>query len=198
METVEASTDTNVSSSQSSESAYTSSTTQANVIAKPKLMVNINEYGLLVGDNADKLATRAGKLVRTYCSVKYVSWTKVPDNYKDDVWLKLTQEFEFNVPNHLAKPCVFRTLPQKFRTFKYDLRTGPLLGKVTMQEKLYACPSNYDVDFWRIFVENESKVGVKEKHKNWFAGIFSSSIEKSSLIRKYHNRSHGSKNNSNQ
>ncbi|RZC63728.1 hypothetical protein C5167_025504 [Papaver somniferum] len=92
-------------------------------------MVTVNLYGRPVGDNADKLATRAGKLVRAYCPVKYVDWRQVPDNFKEDVWFKLLQEFEFNVPNHLAKMIVMGSLPQKFRTYKHDLRTGPLLGK---------------------------------------------------------------------
>ncbi|KAI3947952.1 hypothetical protein MKW92_024893, partial [Papaver armeniacum] len=59
------------------------------------------------------------------------------------------------------------SLPQKFRTFKHELRTGPLLGKVTMQEKLYACPGDYDFDCWKTFFENESKPGVKEKHTKY-------------------------------
>ncbi|KAI3969956.1 hypothetical protein MKW92_045555, partial [Papaver armeniacum] len=55
------------------------------------------------------------------------------------------------------------SLPQKFRTFKHELRTGPLLGKVTMQEKLDACPGDYDFDCWKIFVENESKENQKKR-----------------------------------
>ncbi|RZC50470.1 hypothetical protein C5167_018896 [Papaver somniferum] len=130
-------------------------------------MVTVNLYGRPVGDNADKLATRAGKLVRAYCPVKYVDWRQVPDNFKEDVWFKLLQEFEFNVPNHLAKMIVMRSLPQKFRTYKHDLRTGPLLGKVTMQEKLDARPVDFDSDCWKIFVENESIPGIKEKHAKY-------------------------------
>ncbi|XP_026417732.1 uncharacterized protein LOC113313208 [Papaver somniferum] len=60
-----------------------------------------------------------------------------------------------------------RSLPKKFRKFKYDLRNGPLLGKVTMQEKLDACPDDYDTNWWKVFVENESKPGVKEKHEKY-------------------------------
>ncbi|RZC86182.1 hypothetical protein C5167_007365 [Papaver somniferum] len=72
-------------------------------------------YGLLVGDNVNKLANQAGKLVRVYCTVKYLDWREVPENLKEDVWFKLMQKFEFNVPNHLSKYIVRRSLPHKFR-----------------------------------------------------------------------------------
>ncbi|XP_026418910.1 uncharacterized protein LOC113314330 isoform X2 [Papaver somniferum] len=36
-----------------------------------------------------------------------------------------------------------------------------------MEEKLDACPGDYDFDCWKIFVENESKPGVKENHTKY-------------------------------
>lgn len=76
------------------------------------------------------------------------------------------QVYEFNVPSHMAKPFVMKTFSQKFRSFKWDLRRGPLKGKDTMEEKLAACPLYYNIDHWKEFVQNESNPVVKRKHAN--------------------------------
>lgn len=52
----------------------------------PKLLVQVDKFGSRIGPNADKMATRIGDLVRTYCPISVPDWRKMPENYVEDVW----------------------------------------------------------------------------------------------------------------
>ena len=51
--------------------------------------VDQNLLGIPVSDNARKIATMLGKLVRAHVPILYTSWDKVPEIYKDNVWNEL-------------------------------------------------------------------------------------------------------------
>ena len=51
--------------------------------------VDQNLLGIPVSDNAEKIATMLGKLVRAHVPISYISWNKVPGIYKDNVWNEL-------------------------------------------------------------------------------------------------------------
>ena len=51
--------------------------------------VETNAYGVPVSDNAGKIGSRLGKLVRIHVPISYESWDKVPNKCKDDVWAEL-------------------------------------------------------------------------------------------------------------
>ena len=52
-------------------------------------IVDQNLFGIPVSENAGKIATMLGKLVRAHVPISYISWNKVPSTYKDDVWNQL-------------------------------------------------------------------------------------------------------------
>ena len=51
--------------------------------------VEINAYGVAISDNAGKIGSKIGKLVRIHVPISYESWDKVPGKCKDDVWDEL-------------------------------------------------------------------------------------------------------------
>ena len=55
--------------------------------------VDQNLLGIPISENASKVATMLGKLVRAHVPISYVSWNKIPKTYKDDVWNKLVVSF---------------------------------------------------------------------------------------------------------
>ncbi|RZC52979.1 hypothetical protein C5167_011837 [Papaver somniferum] len=75
----------------------------------------------------------------------------------------MRQKYEFNVPSHLAKKFAMKTFPQKLRSFKYELLRGPLKGKVTMAEKIDACPMHYILDHWKTFLLHESDPAAQKE-----------------------------------
>ena len=51
--------------------------------------VEVNTYGVPISNNAGKIGSRLGKLVRIHVPISYESWDKVPKKFKDDVWNEL-------------------------------------------------------------------------------------------------------------
>lgn len=109
--------------------------------------------------------------------MSFLDWRIVPRILKENVWNKLMQKYEFNVPSHLAKKFAMKTFPQKLRSFKYELLRGPLKGKVTMAEKIDACPMHYILDHWKTFLLHESDPAVKKKHTKCGSNLKNKSIK---------------------
>ena len=59
-------------------------TSQSSTLRREK--VDIDNYGSPVGNNASKVASKIGRLVRNHVPITYTSWKKVPSNFKEDVW----------------------------------------------------------------------------------------------------------------
>lgn len=51
--------------------------------------VVVNSYGVPISENAGRIGSRVGKLIRIHVPISYERWDKVPQKYKDDVWNEL-------------------------------------------------------------------------------------------------------------
>lgn len=49
-----------------------------------------NEYGQPVGPNHDIFESYIGVIVRARVPITFSNWKKVPEHYKDDIWVEVT------------------------------------------------------------------------------------------------------------
>lgn len=67
----------------------------------------------------------------------------------------------------MARSFISRTFPQKFRSYKWDLRLNFLKDKATVQDMIDACPYGMNVDVWARFVNNENQPGMQDKYRKY-------------------------------
>ncbi|KAF9600129.1 hypothetical protein IFM89_003813 [Coptis chinensis] len=113
-----------------------------------------------VGPNHAKWNTQVGIYVRSRIPIHYKDWRKIDGSFKDNVWNKLMEEFEPNVPQAMARREVEKDFPQKFRSAKYALRKEILSKCGSVEEAIAACPDGKDPNHWAVFVRNESTTEV--------------------------------------
>ncbi|KAM7503376.1 hypothetical protein LguiB_002280 [Lonicera macranthoides] len=127
---------------------------------KAKLPIIIGPTGIVVGANSRKWSNRVGDYVRSCIPVKYSDFRQVPQNFKDDVWRNLMNEFELPIPEEVARPQLEKGWSQKFRTYKSTLRKG-------LQIEIEEAPRGIDPNHWKEFTENENKAKkIEQKKKN--------------------------------
>ncbi|KAM7474177.1 hypothetical protein LguiB_021420 [Lonicera macranthoides] len=123
---------------------------------KGKLPIIIGPSGCVVGSNSRKWSNRCGDFVRSCVPVKYSDWRQVPQNFKDDVWRNLMDEFEIDIPEEVARPMLEKGWSQKFRTYKVTLRKS-------LESEKEEAPRGMDPNHWKEFSENESNPKKKEQ-----------------------------------
>lgn len=55
-------------------------------IIATRITVTVTPNGQIIGENAAKLSTTVGRVVKTHMSPTYGRWTEVPDELKERVW----------------------------------------------------------------------------------------------------------------
>ncbi|KAL0546957.1 hypothetical protein IC582_016876 [Cucumis melo] len=116
-----------------------------------KLVIQYNELGQAIGQNATKLKSFTGTTVRFHVPIIYSDWPTVPKEIKDKI-------FEL-IEN--AGVC--------FRQFKYRLTTTYVLPFLDDIEKLKFPPNEYsfiDQQHWTEFVASRLKEDFKKKSEN--------------------------------
>ncbi|KAM7523423.1 hypothetical protein LguiA_013325 [Lonicera macranthoides] len=88
---------------------------------------------------------------RSCVPVKYSDWRQVPQNFKDDVWPNLMDEFEIDIPEEVARPMLEKGWSQKFKTYKITLRKS-------LESEKEKAPRGMDPNHWKEFSENENKL----------------------------------------
>ncbi|KAF9600509.1 hypothetical protein IFM89_009958, partial [Coptis chinensis] len=114
--------------------------------------------------NHAKWNTQVGIYVRSRIPIHYKDWRKIDGSFKDNVWNKLKEEFEPNVPQAMARREVEKDFPQKFRSAKYALRKEILRKCGSVEEAIAACPDGKDPNHWAMFVRNESTAEVRARN----------------------------------
>ncbi|KAM7528957.1 hypothetical protein LguiB_032367 [Lonicera macranthoides] len=112
--------------------------------------------GSVVRSNSRKWSNRCGDFVRSCVPVKYSDWRQVPQNFKDDVWPNLMDEFEIDIPEEVARPMLEKGWSQKFKTYKITLRKS-------LESEKEKAPRGMDPNHWKEFSENESNLKKKEQ-----------------------------------
>ncbi|KAF9588661.1 hypothetical protein IFM89_014382 [Coptis chinensis] len=62
-----------------------------------KLPIIVHADGRITGVYSAKWSSRVGYWIRAIVPISYASWDKVDGSFKDEVWLKLMEEFQLNV-----------------------------------------------------------------------------------------------------
>ncbi|KAF9609455.1 hypothetical protein IFM89_016454 [Coptis chinensis] len=107
--------------------------------------------------------SRVGYWIRAVVPISYASWDKVDDSFKDEVWLKLMEEFQLNVnPTMGARKNIEKWFAPKFRYWKYALRGKILKNYESEQEAISSCPTGFDPIHWEAFAIHENRQEVKD------------------------------------
>ncbi|XXG82219.1 hypothetical protein AAC387_Pa10g0212 [Persea americana] len=61
--------------------------------SKDKPVITLNAFGLPVGDNSIKLASRCGDLVRTHVPISIKGWCAVPKSKKEELWKRIQEDY---------------------------------------------------------------------------------------------------------
>ncbi|XP_062103208.1 uncharacterized protein LOC133814235 [Humulus lupulus] len=121
-----------------------------------KIQITCNDFGQPHDENANKLTSFIGTLVRDgkNAPINYKNWHEVPAKYKDGMW-KIIQE-KFNIPP-LVKNWTMRTCGKQLRNWKSYLKTTYYSEHLSFEEqKKYKDKRVYDgqweklIKYWAI------------------------------------------------
>ncbi|KAF9600401.1 hypothetical protein IFM89_008750 [Coptis chinensis] len=122
-----------------------------------KLPIIVHPDGRVTGVYSAKLSSRVGYWIRAVVPISYASWDKVDDSFKDEVWLKLMEEFQLNVNLTMgAQKNIEKWFAPKFRYWKYALRGKILKNCESEQEAISSCPTGFDLIHWEAFAIHEN------------------------------------------
>ncbi|KAA0051212.1 uncharacterized protein E6C27_scaffold1250G00110 [Cucumis melo var. makuwa] len=117
-----------------------------------KLVIQYNELGQEIGQNATKLKSFIGTIVWFHVPVIYSDWPTVPKEIKDKIFELIEAGF---VVDPRSKKTIIQNAGVCFRQFKYRLTTTYVLPFLDDVEKLKFSPNEYsfiDQQHWTEFV----------------------------------------------
>ncbi|KAL5699143.1 hypothetical protein ACHQM5_030084 [Ranunculus cassubicifolius] len=129
---------------------------------KKKLPVRVDEDGQVVGENSAKFTTKAGKYIRSTIPIIFDKWPLVPSGFKDKLWKRLTDKFEFNVPEKLVRPKLEKHFPSIWSGAKSRYRTEIIRKAESLEDVLKKCPDGVDPNHWSEFVFKQEDPKVQE------------------------------------
>ncbi|KAL4033154.1 hypothetical protein IC575_006240 [Cucumis melo] len=131
-----------------------------------KLVIQYNELGQAIGQNATKLKSLIGTTVRFHVPITYSNWPTVPKEINDKIFELIEAEF---VVDPRSKKTIIQNAGVCFRQFKYRLTITYVLPFLDDVEKLKFPPNEYsfiDQQHWTDFVASRLKEDFKrKKHK---------------------------------
>ncbi|KAL0561456.1 hypothetical protein IC582_001884 [Cucumis melo] len=117
-----------------------------------RLVVDYNERGEWIGENATQIVSYIGTCVRNNIPITYASWLDVPLELKDKIYVCIQKSF---VTNPKSKKDILKKLGSAFRNFKNILRNNYIFPYIDELECLKFPPPNYpaiDLSDWETFV----------------------------------------------
>ncbi|XP_058115362.1 uncharacterized protein LOC131258224 isoform X6 [Magnolia sinica] len=127
-------------------------------------LVEFNQVGQLVGENAASFSTFLGQLTRTHCPIRYADWRSVPGAVKDNIWSMIRGVYEIDEKH---KEKVLQKVNKSLRNWKCDLRKHyDKFDQVA--ERKRNCPMGVKQEEWDSFVDVESmeqSISRREKGK---------------------------------
>ncbi|TYK04463.1 uncharacterized protein E5676_scaffold409G00690 [Cucumis melo var. makuwa] len=131
-----------------------------------KLVIQYNELGQAIGQNATKLKSFIGTTVRFHVPIIYSDWPTVPKEIKEKIFELIEVGF---VVDPRSKKTIIQNAGVCFRQFKYRLTTIHVLPFLDDVEKLKFPPNEYsfiDQQHWTEFVASRLKEDFKKKSEN--------------------------------
>ncbi|KAA0036438.1 uncharacterized protein E5676_scaffold360G00980 [Cucumis melo var. makuwa] len=130
-----------------------------------RLVIEYNELGQAIGQNATKLKSFIGTTVRFYVPITYSDWPTVPKEIKDKIFELIKAGF---VVDPRSKKTIIQNAGVCFRQFKYKLTTIYVLPFLDNVEKLKFPSNEYsfiDQQHWTEFVASRLKEDFKKKNE---------------------------------
>ncbi|KAA0034834.1 uncharacterized protein E6C27_scaffold213G00760 [Cucumis melo var. makuwa] len=127
-----------------------------------KLVIQYNELGQAIGQNATKLKSFIGTTVRFHVPIIYSDWPTVPKEIKDKIFELIEAGF---VIDPRSKKTIIQNAGVCFRQFKYRLTTTYVLPFLDDVEKLKFPPNEYsfiDQQHWTEFIASRLKEYFKK------------------------------------
>ncbi|KAL0557070.1 hypothetical protein IC582_005588 [Cucumis melo] len=131
-----------------------------------KLVIQYNELGQAIGQNATKLKSFIGTTVRFHVPIIYSDWPTVPKEIKEKIFELIEAGF---VVDPRSKKTIIQNAGVCFRQFKYRLTTTHVLPFLDDVKKLKFPPNEYsfiDQQHWTEFVASRLKEDFKKKSEN--------------------------------
>ncbi|KAL4018023.1 hypothetical protein IC575_021610 [Cucumis melo] len=131
-----------------------------------KLVIQYNELGQAIGQNATQLKSFIGTTVRFHVPIIYSDWPTVPKEIKNKIFELIKAGF---VVDHRSKKTIIQNAGVCFRQFKYRLTTTYVLPFLDDVEKLKFPPNEYsfiDQQHWTEFVASRLKEDFRKKSEN--------------------------------
>ncbi|TYK31614.1 uncharacterized protein E5676_scaffold12478G00010 [Cucumis melo var. makuwa] len=126
-----------------------------------RLVIEYNELGQPIGQNATKLKSFIGTTVRFHVSITYFNWPTVPKEIKDKIFELIEAGF---VVDPRSKKIIIQNAGVCFRQFKYRLTTTYVLPFLDDVEKLKFMPNEYsfiEQQHWIEFIASRLKEDFK-------------------------------------
>ncbi|XP_058115357.1 uncharacterized protein LOC131258224 isoform X1 [Magnolia sinica] len=127
-------------------------------------LVEFNQVGQLVGENAASFSTFLGQLTREHCPIRYADWRSIPGAVKDKLWSMIRGVYEVDEKH---KEKVLQKMNLSLRKWKCQLRKH--FDKFDqVAERKRNCPKGVTQEEWDSFVDVESteqSISRREKGK---------------------------------
>jgi hypothetical protein len=133
----------------------------------PKLKILLNGYGQLVGENARKLSSAIGCLVRKKISIAYVDWRLVDINKKCELWADIKSYFDIG---DAALNWAMHIVGKKWKEFKAIIKEMYFNPELTIEE-VGECPDKRVSDANWKFLYNywmTSEFEVTNSHMKYY------------------------------
>ncbi|KAA0043113.1 uncharacterized protein E5676_scaffold78209G00050 [Cucumis melo var. makuwa] len=131
-----------------------------------RLVIEYNELGQAIGQNAMKLKSFIGTTIRFHAPITYSTRPTVPKEIKDEIFELIGAEF---VVDPRSKKTIIQNAGVCFRQFKYILTTTYVLPFLDDVEKLKFPLNEYssiEPQYWTEFVASRLKEDFKKKSEN--------------------------------
>ncbi|KAA0041952.1 uncharacterized protein E5676_scaffold306G001630 [Cucumis melo var. makuwa] len=131
-----------------------------------RLVIEYNELGQPIGQNATKLKSFIGTVVRFHVPIVYFDWPTVPKEIKDKIFELIEVGF---VVDPQSKKTIIQNAGVYFRQFKYRLTTTYVLPFLDDVEKLKFPPNEYsfiEQQHCTEFFASRLKEDFKKKSEN--------------------------------
>lgn len=127
-----------------------------------KKMVNFNDKGQPIGEEAAPFTSYVGSLMRKHCPITYEKWRDVPLKLRETLWKLVLDKYVVPVA---YKAQVIERIHTYWRHHKSVLRLTHYDKYNTDEERKRHCPKGVRQDIWNIFVDNQSSPTAQARRK---------------------------------
>ncbi|GKV24436.1 hypothetical protein SLEP1_g34048 [Rubroshorea leprosula] len=127
-----------------------------------RIVVSINKLGQPIGPESSKLSSFLGTVARNgyMAPLTYLQWRHMPDSYKEKMWQHVQTKFDMD-PS--CKSWVMKSLANKWRDWKAELKAKHYYPHKTDEERLMDCHPRVVPDQWTFLVSYWNSDNAKKQ-----------------------------------